>query len=55
MSLWLDSFFNVFILLIMKKIVFGVLALSVATVSCVKDDCVLNEEKEGLVTPRLES
>lgn len=39
----------------MKKIVFGVLALSVATVSCVKDDCVLNEEKEGLVTPRLES
>lgn len=39
----------------MKKIFLGALALSVAVASCDKDDCVLGEEKEGLVTPRLES
>lgn len=39
----------------MKKIFLGALALSVAVASCDKDDCVLDEEKEGLVTPRLES
>ena len=39
----------------MKKIFWGALALSVAVASCDKDDCVLGEEKGGLVTPRLES
>lgn len=39
----------------MKEIIWGALALSVVAVSCVKDDCLLDEQKGRLVTPRLES